>query len=81
MAFRYEPDVQDLISESLDLTSKETEILEWVDRGLKNKEIADRLFLSESTVKTYLYKIYQKLDVKNRTGALLKFRQSRSLQS
>jgi LuxR family maltose regulon positive regulatory protein len=80
MAFRYEPDTQDLISESLDLSSKETEILECVDRGMINKEIANRLFLSESTVKTYLYKIYQKLDVKNRTGALLKFRQSRSLQ-
>ncbi|TNF40399.1 MAG: hypothetical protein EP311_08980 [Cytophagales bacterium] len=55
------------------LTSKDLDILELVAKGYKNREIADKLFLSETTVKTYLYKIYQNLNVKNRTGAVLKY--------
>lgn len=55
------------------LTSKDLDILELVAKGYKNREIADKLFLSETTVKTYLYKIYQNLNVKNRTGAVQKY--------
>ena len=35
-------------------------------QGKSNKEIAEELFLSESTVKTHIYNIFRKMDVKNR---------------
>lgn len=71
-AFRYEPSVQLPESDEGELTLKEREIIGLVAKGLQNKEIADQLYLSESTIKTYLYRIYQKLGVKNRYAALQK---------
>jgi DNA-binding NarL/FixJ family response regulator len=50
------------------LTSREQEITRLVSAGLSNKEIAQRLDLSEATVKGHLYNIYTKLRVKNRTA-------------
>jgi len=38
--------------------------------GASNMEIADSLFLSEHTVKTHLYNVFKKLNVKNRTQAV-----------
>ncbi|MEZ5199674.1 MAG: LuxR C-terminal-related transcriptional regulator [Bacteroidales bacterium] len=55
-----------------DLSNRELEILALVAQGLKNSEIADRLFVSTDTVKKHLYNAYQKLEVTNRTGALKK---------
>lgn len=49
------------------LTSRETEILKLLAQGLTNKEIANRLFLSEGTVKNYITLLYDKLDIKGRT--------------
>ena len=37
---------------------------------MSNKEIAETLFLSESTVKTHIYNIFRKLEVKNRVGVI-----------
>ena len=71
-AFRYEPDVQHPALKEEELTPKESEIMDLVAKGLQNKEIADQLHLSESTIKTYLYRIYQKLGVKNRYAAMQK---------
>jgi DNA-binding NarL/FixJ family response regulator len=51
------------------LTEREAEILVEVARGLTNKEIAQKLFLSESTVKTRLRGIFEKLDVRDRSQA------------
>jgi DNA-binding NarL/FixJ family response regulator len=51
------------------LTQKELEILELVAEGLKNPEIAKRLWLSPETVKTHLSSIYRKLGVNSRTAA------------
>jgi two-component system nitrate/nitrite response regulator NarL len=48
------------------LTSRETEIAEAVGRGLRNKEIARRLQVSEKTVKSHLSNIFRKLQVDNR---------------
>ena len=54
------------------LTSREREILEYVSKGLRHKEISDKLFISHETVRTHIRNIYEKLHVKNRTEALNK---------
>lgn len=51
------------------LSVKEWRILTHVLRGYSNKHIADRLCLSEHTVKTHLYNIYRKINARNRTQA------------
>ena len=56
------------------LSKREMEILEHLSKGLKNKAIAQALFISESTVKTHLYRIYEKLGVKDRLAAALMFK-------
>ena len=52
------------------LSVRELEILELLARGLSNKQISRRLFISEATVKTHLVHIYGKLGVESRTAAL-----------
>ena len=54
-----------------DLTEREREILECLADGLSNKEIGEKLFLSEKTVKHYMTSIMQKLQVRNRVEAAL----------
>jgi len=54
------------------LTKRETEVLIELCKGKDNKEIAASLFISANTVRTHLLKIYDKLDVKNRTQAIKK---------
>ncbi|MGB7876554.1 MAG: response regulator transcription factor [Anaerolineales bacterium] len=54
-----------------ELTPREREILEGLAAGLSNKEIGERLFLSEKTVKHYMTNILQKLQVRNRVEAAL----------
>ena len=49
------------------LTYRETEILKLLAQGLTNTEIANKLFLSEGTVKNYITLLYDKLDIKGRT--------------
>ena len=56
------------------LTGREIEILRYVSRSLLNKEIADKLGLTEGSVKWYLQQIYGKLGVRRRMGALEKAR-------
>jgi DNA-binding NarL/FixJ family response regulator len=48
------------------LTPREIEIVRMVIGALRNKEIAEKLFISESTVKTHLHNIYEKLRINNR---------------
>ena len=54
-----------------DLTGREREILESLAGGLSNKEIGEKLFLSEKTVKHYMTNIMHKLQVRNRVEAAL----------
>ncbi len=54
------------------LTARELEVLHLLARGLRNKEIAARLHVSERTVNFHLANIYQKLNVSGRTEALSK---------
>jgi LuxR family transcriptional regulator of csgAB operon len=51
------------------LTTKELEILNYVVTGHSNKEIANRLSISDRTVKTHVYNIFKKIQVKNRVQA------------
>jgi DNA-binding NarL/FixJ family response regulator len=59
------------------LSPREMEILALLAEGLSNKEIATRLFVGVSTVRTHLLHIYEKLHVRGRTEAAAKYLQSR----
>lgn len=52
------------------LSSREIEVLERVAAGRSNSEVADELFVSETTVKSHLAHIFSKLDVTSRTAAV-----------
>jgi DNA-binding NarL/FixJ family response regulator len=52
-----------------DLSARQREILEMVEEGLSNAQIAGRLYLSESTIKQHLRAVYKELGVRNRTEA------------
>lgn len=54
----------------LELSKRELEILGLMARGHSNQEIAAKLFVSLSTVKTHIQNLFQKLDVKRRTQAI-----------
>lgn len=65
-----------LATESANLSKREVEILDLLTQGLANKEIADRLGLSTETVRVHLKRIYDKLHVRSRTEAAMKYRES-----
>jgi two-component system, NarL family, response regulator LiaR len=52
------------------LTPREHEILGLIAKGLSNREIADRLFVSENTVKTHSSRLFDKMQVKRRVQAV-----------
>ncbi len=54
-----------------DLTQRELDLIQILQRGWSAKEMGSHLFLSEATVKTHLAAIYRKLEVKNRTQAIV----------
>lgn len=55
------------------LTTREVQILDLLCKGTQNKIIADRLRLSENTVKVHVRNIYKKMNVRNRTEAASRF--------
>lgn len=56
--------------DELELSKREYEVLKEVAAGLSNKEIGEKLFLSESTIKTHVSNVLVKLDAKRRTQAI-----------
>jgi len=63
----------------VEMTPREEEILELVSQGLVNKEIGDRLNISYWTVKAHVRHIYEKLHVRTRSEAVVKFMSDSSL--
>ncbi|MEV4440852.1 response regulator transcription factor [Streptomyces sp. NPDC049577] len=61
------------------LTDRESDILRQLARGLGNRDIARALFISEATVKTHLGRIYAKLGVETRSGAVAMAKEQRLL--
>ena len=55
---------------ALGISKREYEVLELIAKGHSNQEIAQQLFISESTVKTHVSNLLSKLDAKRRTQAL-----------
>jgi DNA-binding NarL/FixJ family response regulator len=58
--------------EAENLSKREHEILAYLAKGYRYKEIADALFISIETVRTHLHNIYEKLHVRSRSEAVLK---------
>jgi DNA-binding NarL/FixJ family response regulator len=54
------------------LTMREKELLQYLSKGYRYKEIADKLFISHETVKTHIRNIYEKLQVQSKVEALNK---------
>lgn len=63
----------------LGITKREYEVLENIALGLSNQEIADKLFVSTSTIKTHLSSLFLKLDARRRTQAIQKAKELRIL--
>ena len=47
------------------LTERENDVMKYVAKGYDNKQICEKLFISESTLKTYLNSVYKKFSVSN----------------
>ena len=54
----------------LGITKRELEILELIAQGMSNREIAEKLFVSENTVKTHSSRLFDKLSARRRTQAV-----------
>jgi DNA-binding CsgD family transcriptional regulator len=55
---------------NLGITPRELEILELIAKGMSNREIAEKLYVSENTVKTHSSRVFDKLGAKRRTQAV-----------
>lgn len=65
--------------QKLGISRREYEVLELIAQGLSNQEIADRLFVSTSTVKTHASNLFSKLDARRRTEAIQRAKELRLL--
>jgi DNA-binding CsgD family transcriptional regulator len=66
------PQVNEAELKKLNLTNREYDVLKLLKEGLSNADIAEKLFLSLSTVKTHVSSLFVKMDVKSRTQAIEK---------
>jgi two-component system, NarL family, response regulator LiaR len=62
--------LDDAKREVLGITRRELEVLELMAQGMSNREIAEKLFVSENTVKTHSSRVFDKLGAKRRTQAV-----------
>ena len=67
----HSPDVENL-------SPREREILDFLTQGFSDKEIADRIGVKHGTVRWHLQHVYEKLHVRSRTEAALKFRSAKT---
>ncbi len=58
------------VCEQYNLTNRERELIELIYAGKSNREIAELLFVSESTVKTHIYNIFRKMQIKSRVAII-----------
>jgi len=63
--------------QKLGISKREYEVLELISSGLSNQEIADKLFVSTSTVKTHVSSLLAKLDASRRTQAISRAKELR----
>ena len=63
--------------EQLGITPRELEILELIAAGMSTREIAEKLFVSENTVKTHSSRLFEKLDARRRTQAVQRAKEAR----
>lgn len=68
--------MQRMRAPGVSLSARELEVVEAVADGLSNAQIAARLFVSESTVKTHLVHVFEKLGARSRTDAVAKAREA-----
>lgn len=61
------------------LTARELDVLKCISEGLRNQEIAEKLFVSEDTIKKHIYHMFQKMNVKNRFSLVTRAREQEIL--
>lgn len=76
--FQESPKATEATPEVRNLSQREREILELLTQGFPDKEIADRLGVKHGTVRWHLQHVYEKLHVRSRTEAALKFRSAQT---
>jgi ATP/maltotriose-dependent transcriptional regulator MalT len=69
-------DVINRVRAAMPLSDRERDVLQLAAQGFRNTDIASRLFISPTTVKTHLQNIYEKLGVRSRTEAALKAKEA-----
>jgi DNA-binding CsgD family transcriptional regulator len=61
--------------EDAGISAREREIIMWMSKGLGNKDIGGKLFISENTVKTHIRNIFRKMSVKSRFELIMKLQE------
>ena len=69
--------IDDANVQRLGISKREYEVLELISLGLSNKQIAEKLFVSTSTVKTHASNLFAKLDARRRTQAVQRAKELR----
>lgn len=65
------------IADKFNLTSREVDIVQLIEQGYKNSDIADSLFISRNTVKAHISNIFRKMNVQTRTALVHKLQSSK----